>query len=188
MRFLKDRGFHCAEREVIDNGTLGTWGFSQYCAGRRANVPVGWSVSISVAPYRLEVSLDVSDGSRSKYSVWELLQLEGSGSIPQRQQNLYEAAQDPEMLRHELDQLTSVLRQVGGRFFSGNTALWSELAAQRSRSFEKAGEAKALSQSEQAFQAKDWVRVVQLLEPIEGKLSGAAALRLAYAKKRAAAT
>jgi hypothetical protein len=92
---------------------------------------------------------------------------------------------EPAALQQEFERLAAVLRQAGSRFFAGDATLWSALAEQRSQAFRATEDRRVIAQSEQAFQSKNWAAVVRLLEPIGERLQGAAASRLAYAKKRA---
>ena len=184
MRFLEGRGFRCASREVTDDGTLGTFGRSEYRADSQADAPQGWGVILSISPYRLEISLEISDDRGNRYTIWELAQLVGGVALPERSHDLYMAATDATFLRNEFERLTTALRQAGIRFFNGDSALWTDLASQRSLRIQMENDVRAVAKSEVAFQRKDWAAIVQILEPIADRLHGAAAARLNYAKKK----
>ncbi len=146
--------------------------------------PAGWTVSLSFAPLRLELSLDVSDGRLNSFSVEELHSVDGDAPIPDRTHKLYESIHDPSAQYAEFARIASVLRASGSRFFAGDAGLWVDLNAQQHRRWQETEDRRAIVESEAAFRAKSWVQVVSLLEPRSSRLSGAAAARLALAKKR----
>lgn len=187
LRFLvDDYGFRGAERIVTPEGSQGMYGMVRYrSAGTgAAHTPVGWAVSLSFAPLRLELSLGVSDGRTNSFSVEELNAVEGGAPIPHRAHNLYDSIHEASAQYAEFSRLASVLRASGSRFFVGDLGLWADLKAQRHRWWQDDEDRRAIADSESAFRAKNWVQVVSLLDPRAGRLSGAAAARLALAKKR----
>jgi hypothetical protein len=186
LDFLPERGFHRVERRVIDDGTNLTLATVRY---RSTTDPVaGWSVTLSVAPYRLELSLDVADHAGHSYSVEELHRLEGEGPFPPREHDLDKAIRDAQALQLEFERLAAVLRKTGSRFFAGDMTLWQALAGQRAARLQDAADRQAIAASERAFQAKDWLGVIRWLEPLGDRLQRVSASRLAYARKRASET
>jgi hypothetical protein len=185
---VDEYGLRAVAREVTEGQTqFGVYAFVTYAAVSQSSCssPEGWKVTLSLAPLRLELDLLVSNRSGSEYSIEELHALQGQGPFPPRQHGLYEAMHSPEELLAEFSRLASVLRAAGGRFFAGDPTLWSDLAAQRDRRTQDDEDKRAVAQSELAFQAKDWCRVVQLLEPMASRLGKAPSARLAYARKHA---
>jgi hypothetical protein len=141
-------------------------------------------VTLSFFPFRLELDLEVSNGSGASFSVTELHQLEHGAGPPAREHNLYDSVHDTDAQRAEFERLAIALRASGKRFFSGDATLWSDLDAQRRRAAENEEDTRRLFASERAFKAKDWAQVVQLLGPASDRLNPAGAARLAYARKK----
>jgi hypothetical protein len=187
FEFLQAEGFHLAERRVRDDNTTGTFGLARYESQGRV-APLGWSISIYIEPYRLDLSLELSDDTGQEYSLEELYRLESAGPLPRRQHGLYESAGNPEVLGFEFERLAEAFRRVSRRFFQGDVTLWADLGEQRQQSMRDDEDRLALAASDRAFQAKDWAAVVRALEPLRDRLHGAAASRLSYARKRTAAT
>ena len=187
MRFLQvDYGFAVGDRRITDDGTNWTGGSARYVStARTANGPPrGWSVTLSFYPFRLELDLDISNESGTSYSVGELQQLERGAGLPAREHNLYESVRDTDAQRAEFERLAMALRASGQRFFRGDVTLWSDLETQRRRAAQDEEDRRLLFASEGAFKAKDWTRVVKLLEPVSDRLNPAGAARLAYARKK----
>jgi hypothetical protein len=187
MRFLvDDYGFRVVERTVTPEQTMWMGGVVRYHSSGTgaARTPVGWSVTLSFAPLRLELSLDVSDGGKNQFSVEELNAVEGGTPIPGRAHNFYDSGHDAGAQYAAFARLASVLRASGSRFFAGDVGLWADLQAQRRRWWQEDEDRRAIAASEQAFRSENWIEVVSLLEPRASRLSGAAAARLAFAKKR----
>ncbi len=187
MRSLQvDYGFAVEDRRIADDGTNWTGGSARYVStGRAANGPPrGWSVTLSFYPFRLELDLDISNESGVSYSVAELHKLERGAGLPAREHNLYESVRDTDAQRAEFERLAMALRASGERFFGGDVTLWSALDAQRRSAVQNAEDTRRLLASESAFKAKDWMQVVQLLEPASDRLHPAGVSRLAYAKKK----
>lgn len=187
MRFLvEDYGFRVVERSVTPEGTNWVGGLVRYRSEGTgtARTPIGWTVSLSYAPARLELCLDISDGQINHFSVEELNVVDGSAPVHRRAHSLYDSVHDTEALYAEFARLASVLRTSGARFFAGDLDLWADLQAQRERAWLDDEDRRAIAQSVSAFQSKNWGKVVSLLEPRVNRLSGAAAARLAFAKKR----
>jgi hypothetical protein len=133
---------------------------------------------------RLELSLDISDGQNGTFSMEELHALAGHGPFPPRRHDMQEAFRDGKVLREEAGRLSSVLRACGARFFSGDPRLWVDLQAERQHRFEAEEDSRAIACSEDAFRTERWQDVVSLLGPRAARISKAAALRLAVARKR----
>jgi len=91
---------------------------------------------------------------------------------------------DERQLLEEFTRLAGILRACGGRFFSGDASLWSELEAQRRERAQSEEDKRALLLSEQAFHRQNWQHVVSILEPMAARLSKAATARHSYAKKK----
>ena len=187
MRFLVARhGFRAVERSVAPEGTNWMGAIVRYKrvvthAGKPSD---GWTVSLSYAPARLELSLDISDGTSNGFSVAELNSLENGVPMPRGTHRLYESVHDTEAQYVEFDRLAAVLRASGARFFAGDASLWSDLQARRELAWQADEDRRAAIQSEVAFRAKDWSKVVLLLEPRSPRLAGAAAARLSFARKK----
>jgi hypothetical protein len=143
-------------------------------------------VTLSVAPLRLELDLDVGIGGdrREFYTVYELHQLEGRGQFPSRQHDLYKAIHDRQQLLYEFEILTTVLRTCGSRFFAGEISLWEDLRKQRSLEAQTRDDQRASQDAETAFKAHNWQRVVALLERRESRLTKLDSSRLRYARKQ----
>lgn len=184
LEFLVARGFRCVDRRVVEDGTMRTSGFARYEATPGGTVPAGWSVTLSTAPLRLELSLGIEDGGGRSFTIEELHHLEGKAPFPAREHGLYEAMKDSSALREEFERLVAVLLQAGERFFAGDLTLWEDLTEQRALARQESEDQISISKSEQAVQRKDWASVVRWLEPIQERLSGVAAARLAYARTR----
>lgn len=187
FRFLVDSyGFRAVERSVTPEGSNWTGGMVAYRSmnSKTGHSPKGWTVSLAYAPARLELSLDISDGQDSRFSVEELHALEGREPFPSGRHSLYDSAHDANAQQFEFARLASVLLRSGARFFSGDQSLWADLRLQRERAWQAEEDRRALARSENAFQVKNWSEVVSLLEPRENRLSKAATARLAYARKR----
>jgi hypothetical protein len=184
---VAEHSFRAIARQVReDQSSHGTYAFVKYAAGPQSlpRLPDDWQITLSLAPMRLELDLTLSASPGGDYTVEELHALDGTGQFPPRQHGLYEAMHKPQELSFEFQRLAGALRAAGARFFAGDSKLWLELAAQRSRRAQDAEDKLALASSELAFQAKDWQRVVHLLEPRTSRLSKASSARLAYAKKQ----
>lgn len=188
LGFMSGHGFAVAERWVRADGPQATGGLVRYSSTGAGGVPDGWSVTLYVAPFRLELGLDVSDGRGANYSLEELYLLECGSPLGRREEDLYTAAIDRNVLARACGRLANALREAGHRFFTGDVTVWHALAEQRRIASEAADEARILAESKRALQAKDWSRVVGLLAPLRSSLRGAAAARLRYAEKRSQAT
>lgn len=115
LRSLIDSfGFERVERTVVDDGTLGTFGSVRYAASGGAGCPTprGWSVVLSVAPFRLELGLNVADESGASYGLDELHRLMGAGEFPRRSHPIYEAARDQWLLQAESARLAYARKRV----------------------------------------------------------------------------
>jgi hypothetical protein len=95
---------------VTDDGTSQTFGASEY-RSTGAATPAGWRVTVSIAPIRLELSLEIASDGGEWYSLEELHQLECGAPLPARQTGLYEAARDAALLGNEFERLAEALRQ-----------------------------------------------------------------------------
>jgi hypothetical protein len=187
MRFLQvDFGFAATDRRITDDGTNWTGGIARYesTGSTTRGTPRGWSVTLSLFPFRLGLDLEISNESGASFSVAELHQLERGADLPAREHNLYESVRDTDAQRAEFERLAMALRAAGGRFVEGDVTLWSDLDAQRRKTAQDEEDTRRLFASERAFKAKEWMQVVQLLEPAYDRLNPAGAARLAYAKKR----
>jgi hypothetical protein len=186
LEFLKaDHSFREVDRQVVEeNGTQ--WVFGTITYVESSSQSPSRFVTLSVAPLRLELDLNVGIGEdRTEfYTIHELHQLEGRGEFPGRQHDLYDAMHDREKLLAEFKRLTTVLRSCGSRFFAGDVSLWDDLREQRSGEAQARDDRKASLDAEAAFKAHQWNRIVKLLENREFRLSKLDASRLRYARKQ----
>lgn len=190
---VDDYGFQRIDRRTTDHGTnwFGCSVIYESARPTRHGIPPGWRVRLSFAAYRLELNLEVSDGTEPYYDVERLHQLEGRGEFPGLKRSLSTIREDAEAHAEEYARLAGVLRACGARFFSGDATLWADLRAQRERNHAEwqremrdYEDRRTLAKSEEAFRAKDWARVVKLLEPLADRLTPAQATRMSYARKK----
>jgi hypothetical protein len=186
FRFLvDDHGFQLAERQVArGDPRQGVIGRVRY---RSPASPAGVAraVELTIAPLRLLLDLQVSKAGCGPYAIEELHALDGQGAFPRREHGLYDAMHNPEELAAEFDRLAVVLRACGARFFDDEAYLWEDLEAARQRRADDEVIRRTLALSQELFRAQEWMRVVELLSPIEIRLGTRASARLAYAKRRA---
>lgn len=177
MAFLEDEFSFCkVERKVVDEtGTQYVFGIATYSKAITSETQQNLKVfvTLTVAPLRLELDLDIGleEDSKTKYSIYELHSLEQGGEFPRRQHKLYEAMHDVQQLQAEFEILTQALRACGGRFFAGDKSLWDDLRKQRLTAIDTQDYIYVSHDAEKAFTAKQWDKVINLLEPRESKLS-----------------
>jgi hypothetical protein len=183
--FLVDEhGFQAGEREVGRAGSeRGVFGRVAYRSPPSAD---GRSrqVTLTIAPLRLELDLELSRTASPPCRIEELHALEGRGSFPRRQHGLYDAMHEPEQLRAEFLRLAGVLRACGERFFKDDPWLWEDLGAKRMRRDQDDAVRRTLALSKERFRAREWKQVIELLAPLEYRLGSTATARLAYAKRK----
>ena len=82
--------------------------------------------------YRLEADLYIGFGKDeiNIYSINELYSLECANPFPNRKYNLYDSAKDFEKLKCIIEELTTILKRYGNRFFSSDMSLWEDLKNQ----------------------------------------------------------
>ena len=182
---VSEHGFHAEAREVGRAGSeRGVFGRVVYRSPASAE---GRSreVTLTIAPLRLELDLELSRTASPPCRIEELHALEGRGSFPGREHGLYDAMHEPELLLAEFQRLASVLRACGERFFEDDPYLWEDLQARRVRHAEDDEVRRTLALSKERFRAREWKQVIELLAPLEYRLGSTATARLAYAKRKA---
>lgn len=190
MGFLKSEyAFHVVNRKVIDEaGTQYVFGTVTYAEASSLDGPSSLErfVTLSIAPLRLELDLDIGIGEDRKnaYSIYELHSLEQNEEFPKRQHNLYEAMYDAKQLQAVFEVLAQALRSCGGRFFAGDMSLWEDLSRQRFLDAQSQEDAHASREAKKAFSEKQWKKVIKLLEPGESRLDEADVAKLNYARKQ----
>ncbi len=144
-------------------------------------------ISLSTAPLRLELNLDIGKGD-SSYSIYELNELEGNNKFPERSHDLYKAMYDQSQLKSEFERLIQVLVDHGSRFFQNEPSFWTDLHNQRMRHSEEKENREVIKIADVAFKKQDWETVVNLLEDKHHFLSKLNLGRLNYAKKKLKST
>lgn len=190
MSFLSSEYSFCVvDRRVYDErGTQYVLGVVTYAEPASSNKPSNLVrfVTLSVAPLRLELDLDIGIGEdrKARHSIYELHSLEKGGEFPRRQHNLYEAMHDVGQLQAEFEILAQVLRSCGSRFFAQDMLLWEDLRRQRLSAAQNQEDASSSLEAEKAFRAKRWEEVIKLLGGREPRLGKVAAAKLSYARKQ----
>jgi hypothetical protein len=143
-------------------------------------------VILSIAPYRLEADLFIGYGKDefNTYSIAELYSLECGNPFPNRKYNLYDSTKDFEILKCIIEELTSILKSYGNRFFSSDTSLWEDLKNQRANEFSIIDDSIKSKNAAKAFKEKDWESFITSIESKKSKLSELEKKRLQYAKKQ----
>ena len=186
FRFLAtEYGFLADMRQVDRVSSIhGVYGRAVYQNGA-ISPGYGRKVELYIAPLRLELALEVSGHGYGPYSIEELHALDGKGLFPGREHGLYDAMHSPEELLAEFTRLAKVLRAAGSRFFADSSSVWDALQAQRKRRAQDEEIKRTLALAKELFRERDWLGVVALLAPIEGRLGKRASARLAYASRKA---
>lgn len=179
FQFLKtEHKFKVVDLNIEEiKGTMAVFGAVTYGDDK------GHFVTISVAPVRLELDLDIST-KKECYSIYELHNLEGKGVFPERKHDLYQVMHDVEQLSNEFERLASVFRESGKRFFVHDRALWNDLRNQRILAIQKQEHTQMNIEVEKAFKDKNWQKVVDILELYQEDLSTFVSARLRYARKK----
>lgn len=152
-------------------------------------------VRLSYTPARGELYLECIANALSKQDhrcdVRELLAISIPDSTDPLASDDFDLFGRPEMMLERFETLAAALREFGGRFFAGDVTLWDEVRSVREMNRRKIDQdaqhrarQQTLHESELAFQAKDWQRVVDLLEGVDGTLTKAQSSRLSYAKSQ----
>ena len=141
-------------------------------------------MTLTIAPLRLELDLELSRTGSPPCRIEELHALESRDAFPRRQHGLYDAMHEPEQLQAEFMRLAGVLRACGARFFEDDPYLWDDLEAKRARRADDDEVRRTLALSQERFRAREWHQVIDLLAPIQHRLGSTATARLAYAKRK----
>jgi len=179
-----EHGFHIEEREVGRAGSdRGAFGRVVYRS--TASVKgLSRGVTLTIAPLRLELDLELSRTGSPPCRIEEMHALEGRDAFPRRQHGLYDAMHEPEQLQAEFMRLAGVLRACGARFFDDDPYLWDDLEAKRARRADDDEVRRTLALSQERFRAREWHKVIDLLAPIQHRLGSTATARLQYAKRK----
>lgn len=144
-------------------------------------------VTLSTAPLRLEMDLDIGfneSGKEEFYTIFELHRLESAAQFPARQHNLYDTIKDAQQLRAEFEILSNVLKQCGARFFANDKSLWDDLRKQRALISQTHQDEQMHLDAEKAFKEKNWQKVINLLKGNEARLGELDRTRFNYALKQ----
>ena len=143
-------------------------------------------VTLSIEPLRLEVDLSIGYGiDKSKiYSIYELYRLECNDPFPNRKYNLYDSTEDFEKLKCIFEELTTILKRYGDRFFSSDTSLWKDLENQRINEYKDINDSLKSKNATKAFKEKNWEIFITIIESKKSELSELEKKRLQYAKKQ----
>lgn len=180
--------FSIGHRDVQDiSDSLHAYGATRFVDKASAKKDDQWFVVLSMAPWRLELDLDIgihSEGTEETYSIRELHALNRSTDFPEITHDLNKAMHDGQALFEEVGRLANVLRSSGARFFAKDKTLWNDLRAARHAREKEFRDAQSYAASKRAFSAKDWKHVIDILEPRKTRLDDLNRARLDYARKR----
>lgn len=179
FQFLKiEHDFKLVDQNIEEvKGTMAVFGAVTYRDNK------GYCVTISTAPLRLELDLDISF-EKERYSIYEFHSLEGGSPFPGRTHDLYQAMHDAEQLSSEFERLAAALRTSGQRFFAHDKTLWNDLRNQRDLAAQKQESLQINNNAEKAFKDKNWQKVIDILELHQDNLNELASARLKYARKQ----
>jgi hypothetical protein len=185
FQFLKaEHGFKMIDQKIEEaKGTMTVFGAVTYGKSSFLEFGKGRFVTLSTAPLRLELDLDIGVG-QERYSIYELHSLESDGQFPERTHDLYQAMHDAEQLLSEFRRLASILQACGERFFANDRTLWTDLKNQRALAAQRHEFIRMNSDAEKAFKDKNWQKVVDILESHHADLNELASARLKYAHKQ----
>ena len=181
---VEEHGFHRDEREVgragLDRSVFGRVVYRSPASAK------GFSreVTLTVAPLRLELDLELSRTGSPPCRIEELHALESRRAFPRREHGLYDAMHEPEQLQAEFMRLAGALRACAARFFEDDPYLWEDLEDRRARRAEDEEIRRTLERSKERSRARQWREVIDLLAPIEHRLGRTASARLAYARRK----
>lgn len=161
---------------------------------RRTRTSLPLFVRLSVTPARGELYLECIAGmlhNRERAcDVRELVAIETSGSALEFDKAVSQAIGHPEAMREQFKTYATALENFGDRFFDQDDTLWDDVRSLRKdclQQYECDARSRAdqqlLHESELAFKAKDWQRVVSLLNNVDAVLTEAQSKRLSYARK-----
>jgi len=152
-------------------------------------------VRLSDTPARGELYLECIAGARHERvcDVGELMAVAMPGSELKLDSAVSHAIGHPGVMREQFKTLANALKSHGDRFFDQDDTLWDDVHGVR-EDFLRQHECDArnraaqqsLHESELAFKAKDWRRVVSLLDSLDAMLTKAQSARLSYARKQLA--
>jgi hypothetical protein len=140
--------------------------------------------------FELSVQVGLSSGttedlSRERFTVWEIARLAGTPDVSEA---TFLQATTQEEVAHALSKLADTLAQYGRRALHGDQEFFSALRVQQeaeSTSFLKKGRAAYIRKTAlQAWDARDFARVVELLSEMPVPLSIAETKKLEFARKQ----
>ncbi|MEO8080597.1 MAG: hypothetical protein ABI641_08705 [Caldimonas sp.] len=182
---VAEHGFRAVVNEVTrenaEDGVVGRFVYEDTVARAPRR-----TVSLKVAPLRLQLSLDVARVAAGSFTIEEVHAVDGRGPFPRREHGLYDAMDSPELLLAEFVRLAGVLEAAGARFFADEADFWEDLRDLRERRADVEEIKRILALSRTAFHDRDWALVIDLLGPIERRLGSTATGRLAYARRHLA--
>jgi hypothetical protein len=191
---VADRGF--AEDSVtLPNDANSVYATYAITYARRECTSLPLFVRLSDTPARGELYLECIAGTLHNRDrtcdVRELMAIAMPGSALKFDTAVSHAIGHPGLMREQFKTLANALKNHGDRFFDQDGTLWDDVRAVREnclRQYEcdalNRAAQRSMRESELAFKAKDWQRVVSLLGSLGAGLTKAQSARLSYARKQ----
>jgi hypothetical protein len=172
FQFLEEYGYHAVEEGTTLVRYENPSGYVNVYHGRSS-----YEVGVEVGPLAGELARG--------YSMSLLIQF---SSDEQGKAYRNPVATSPETVRDFVKDQAQRLRTYGQRILQGDTAIWQELESQRRRWSDEYAAEILLSQvrpeADSCFRQRDFNRVVELLSPVEDRLTPAERMKLEYARKQ----